>query len=1065
MPQLVLVLVALAVIVLPLLLGAWLGRLWRMPDHAWKFSLVLFAVFAGAAITYFGWPPKLGIDLSGGTKLIYDVFPARGEQTVDMDDLISKVTRRVNPQGIYEVSIRQYGPDAIEIIIPEADNRDDARRIEEKISSAGTLEFRILADERDPGDDRAIELARRDPAAIEVRAANGDLLAEWVPMSEKAAAQFANRPNLVTRQNERGGWEVLVMNDPYNVNGDYLNIVRAGYDEYGRPAVHFTFKPAGARKFGRLTSENLPDPSNPDFMRHLGIILDGVLDSAPTIRSTISESGQIEGDFTEADVRDLVDVLRAGQLPARLSEKPVSSQIIDATLGPDTIRKGAISMAASLAVVILFMLVYYRFSGVVACAALLVNVLLTLAVMITIKAAFTLPGLAGLVLTVGMAVDANVLIYERIREELARGAALRMAIRNGFNRAMTTIIDSNVTTILTAVVLYIIGSAEVKGFAITLFVGLSLSLFTATFCARVVFDVAERRGWITELKMMRLIGATHVDFLRWAGPAIAVSLILIAIGMVGVFVRGSNLLNIDFTGGTQITMLFKEPQKIADVRRVIDAHREALPDASVNYVSFENEQPGLRIEINTSQQDQDRVQKTLEELFGSKLVRQQLSISDVARIPTQGEAAAQPPASQEPVQPSTQQQSSARSAETTLAGELADYWRRQSPQPVAANELLVAQAENQEAPAAPDASKESSEAAPPAAQEVAPATSETSPEQATEAPPAQAPPSREQPAPAAESPAPPAAPQAVSLFAGGVSARLSFEDPAEYNTIRADLTDVFRGTPEEGLRFELYNLDADRLSSGRAKHWELKIAPAREPEQRQTQPERVRQALERYQVGLAAQPYFPSVTSFGGKVAASTQQQAAYALGASLILIVGYIWIRFQKVIFGLAAVVALVHDVLITLGALAVSAWLAPYLGFLKVDPFKIDLPIVAAFLTLIGFSLNDTIVIFDRIREIRGKSPDLTADMINLSVNQTLSRTILTSLTVFMTVFILYVWGGQGIHGFAFALLVGVVAGTYSTIYIASPTLLWLFNWLRKRSQAPLSVSGMRRQPTPAR
>ena len=184
-------------------------------------------------------------------------------------------------------------------------------------------------------------------------------------------------------------------------------------------------------------------------------------------------------------------------------------------------------------------------------------------------------------------------------------------------------------------------------------------------------------------------------------------------------------------------------------------------------------------------------------------------------------------------------------------------------------------------------------------------------------------------------------------------------------------------------------------------------------------------------------------------MAGDTRNLAIAALLASLFGIVGYIWIRFQRVVFGVAAVIALVHDILITLGAIAVSAYVAKYLGFLLIDEFRISLPIVAAFLTIIGYSLNDTIVVFDRIREVRGKSPDLTAEMINTSINQTLSRTLLTSLTTLIVVAILYAIGGQGIHGFAFALVVGVMVGTYSSIFIASPALLWMFNINKEASK----------------
>ncbi|MBX7071543.1 MAG: protein translocase subunit SecD [Pirellulales bacterium] len=1020
MSSYLIVLATLAVIVLPVVIGAWLAKLWRMPDHGWKISLVLFATLAGAAITFFGWPPKLGIDLSGGTKLIYSVQPnnAIGETTVDMDKLISAVTRRVNPSGTSEVSIRPYGND-IEVIIPEADNRAEADRIEKKISSAGTLEFRILADTRDTRHDRARQLAEQNKTAVQILGPDGKRLAEWVPMSEHAAAQLGSDPNLLTRKNERGQTEVLVNIDQQNVNGDYLRRVAASHDETGNPSVDFEFNARGSRLFSRLTGENLPDPTNAEFKRHLGIILDGTLDSAPYIQSTISDRGTITGRFTQEEVDSLVDVLRAGQLPAKLSETPEQVQIIDATLGPDTIRRGALSMGASVLAVMLFMIFYYRFSGIVACVALILNILLTLAVMITIKAAFTLPGLAGLVLTVGMAVDANVLIYERIREELAKGATLRMAIRNGFSKAMSTIIDSNVTTILTAVVLYIIGTAEVKGFAVTLFVGLSLSLFTATFVARLIFDVAERQGWITQLKMRQFVGVTHFDFMRVAKPAIVASLVVIAIGMAAVFARGSNLLNIDFTGGTQVTMLFNEPQEIAEVRDLIDEHVAELPDATVNYVSFENEEQGKRIEINTSQLDQSKVQEALVQIFGDKLATQHVKASEVRAI--EGVAPEIPATA--PAKADEKQQSSATHPEQSLAAEMANYWQRRSAQRVSVA-LELAQAN-------PATQTPAATTSPPAPS--APATPVVPPLDG-----------------ALNLGQTPVTGAIESVFAGGTQAKLTFADATSYETLRDQLESLFANTPESGLRLELFNLQNDRRSSGQTTEWELKIAAPADAAQRGGQAERITQAVAKLDQQLASRPHFPSLVSFGAKVAGSTQEQAIYAMIASLLLIVVYIWLRFQKAIFGIAAVVALIHDVLVTLGALALSSYLAPSMGFLLVDPFKIDLPIIAAFLTLIGYSLNDTIVIFDRIREVRGKSPDITAEIVNLSVNQTLSRTILTALTVFMTVFILYIWGGQGIHGFAFALLIGCIAGTYSTVYIASPVLLWLYEWQKRRSAA---------------
>jgi len=198
--------------------------------------------------------------------------------------------------------------------------------------------------------------------------------------------------------------------------------------------------------------------------------------------------------------------------------------------------------------------------------------------------------------------------------------------------------------------------------------------------------------------------------------------------------------------------------------------------------------------------------------------------------------------------------------------------------------------------------------------------------------------------------------------------------------------------------------------------------------------------LERMARTLAETPVYLSANTIGGKVAGNTKVTAVYALLASMLMIVLYVWLRFQNLAFGLAAVVALVHDVLVTVACLALSKFVAPFLGWALVDDFKISLDVVAALLTIVGFSINDTIVIFDRLREIRGKSSLVTGEMIDRAVNQTLSRTILTSGTALLATIILYVFGGTGIHTFAFTMLIGIVTGTYSTVYIASPIVLWL-------------------------
>jgi SecD/SecF fusion protein len=250
--------------------------------------------------------------------------------------------------------------------------------------------------------------------------------------------------------------------------------------------------------------------------------------------------------------------------------------------------------------------------------------------------------------------------------------------------------------------------------------------------------------------------------------------------------------------------------------------------------------------------------------------------------------------------------------------------------------------------------------------------------------------------------------------------------PALRDTLRAAMA-------AEGFADAAFELEAEGMTSRSKPYrtWGLSTS---------LDVEATRKVLERVAKELRETPVYLSANTIGGKVAGNTKITALYALLASLAMIVLYVWVRFQNVAFGLAAVIALIHDVLVAVGCLALSTFVAPALGWALVDDFKISLDVVAALLTIVGFSINDTIVIFDRLRELRGKSSFVTAAMIDKAVNQTLSRTILTSGTALLATLILYVFGGQGIHAFAFTMLVGIIAGSYSTIFIASPIVLWL-------------------------
>jgi SecD/SecF fusion protein len=917
----------LSIIFVPTFL-AWLVTRQLKASGLWgRLSIVLVALAAGIVVTALGWPPRMGIDLKGGVILVYEIDSAKQpEGGVSMDKLVAAVSRRVNPGGQKEVTVRQYGTNQLEVIVPEVDQAE-VEFIKRIVSSAGVLEFRIVANPQDPRHKEIIEKATSSSGSL---VSSGDRsIGRWIQIDTQKIDPTGDS-TLVMRQAGDGTPEVLVALDRFDVTGDFLSRASGGYDQNLQPCVNFSFNSQGAALFGTLTSQNLPDPAN-RLLSRLGIVLDGVLLSAPTIRSTISSDGQITGSFKQADVEFLVGVLNAGSLPAALYSDPISEQKISPQLGADTIRSGARAMLLATIVVLTFMLMYYRFSGIVADLAVLLNIVLVVALMISIKAAFTLAGLAGLVLSVGMAVDANVLIYERMREELDRGASVRMAIRNGFQRAFSTIVDSNLTTLITGIVLFSIGTDQLKGFAVTLILGLSLNLFTAVFCSRVLFDLAEQKRLLKTLSMARLFGKTSYEFVRWVRPAVIVSLVFIAIGLVAAWQRGQGIFDIDFTGGTSVQVAFKEDQglDISSVREAVSS----LPDVAVSSVTVGDVPANLRYKIDTSERSGDAVEEMLRTSFPGRLATYSMGFGEIV--------------------------STADKSSGDLQGSEGS-----------------------------EASEDESDL-------------ETSEE---------------------------SSPQSLESLSTAVE--LDFPQKINQVTLQETIEQAFKQAGHEGVAFELTSPGMQTRKKP-YRTWSLSTSLA---------PEDTRKVLEQVAGQLASTPIYLSANSIGGKVAGNTKVTAVYALLASLVMIVAYVWLRFQNVAFGLAAVVALLHDVLVTIACIALSVYVAPYLGWALVDDFKISLDVVAALLTIVGFSINDTIVIFDRMREIRGKSSAVSAEMVDRAINQTLSRTILTSGTALLAAIILYCLGGQGIHAFAFAILIGIISGTYSTIVIASPIVLWL-------------------------
>jgi SecD/SecF fusion protein len=1127
--------------IVPWVLGWYISRQVKMPDYGIHIGLLLWLLAISTLRIGTGWPPKLGIDLKGGVILEYEVYPSEDGSQISMDSVVSRVEERLNSSGLKEISIRAVGNSRIEVIVPDVEPTT-VMAIKEMIHKAGLLEFRIVAHPEKHRDVISLAEAQAisDPLKTSVIDGNGEEVGKWVgigredtgsgrgdykikdfyrhtirnadtgavirfaeiPAETQADILRATRPTSKARVDkifEKLGHpkvEILMAtNDGEDVKGEDLSSTKTGIDENGNPEVLFRIKSASASRFASLTSKFKRDAStNEPYL--LGIVLDDELLSAPTIENTISDSGRIMGKFTQAEVKSLVEILEAGTMPAKMNKDPLRESQTSPLLGEDMIRKSGWAMGIASLLVLIFMVAYYRFAGLIACLAVVANIFFTVALMIGISAALTLTGIAGMVLTIGMAVDANVLIYERMREETAKGASLRMAIRNGFDRAFTTILDSNLTTILTAVILYLIGTAQVKGFAVTLVLGIATSMFTACYASRIVFDIAERTKLYRKINFAEWIGVPKIDYVKIMVPMSIISAVLIVIGMGAFFARGKGVFDIDFNGGTSVIATLKEKMEMNDVRQKLNENFEGEEENGTKATftltgirGVQNVEDGRIWKIDSSLLNEKRLQDIVKKTFSTEGGTQLVVHNLVKEAFTQEEVALPPVAEEEtpssegnaetpapPSTPATNPETPAANPETPAekpaekpadppaegsaapaetpsekpAGEPTEKPGDPPSDPPAAAEeqssfsrklgaMVASQAsprvllsgllqEGEAKPAAQEGQKpaespaESNEAKPVEGQESAepkatqePAPSTTEPE----VPPAE-------PAPTQESTQPTTSKPKLSRFL--TKAKLEFDQPIDGYVLKEKINTIALAKNLEIGEVSTRALDSQ---SNSATTWEVSM---------RCEQSAAEQIISTLKADLPKEPVWASSDKITGQVAADAQKYALIALFVSLLGIVAYVWFRFEQISFGFAAVAALVHDVLITLAALGTSAYLAPYFGFLMVDEFKISLPVVAAILTLVGYSLNDTIVTFDRIREVRGKSPNLTPEMINLSVNQTMSRTILTFLTVFIVVVILYFFGGESIHGFAFCMMIGSVAGVYSSIFIAAPLLLLL-------------------------
>src|SRR4051794_11281112 len=671
-----------------------------MKQSPWKLVLIVVSVLAGLIAMV---PPdkklKLGIDLSGGTILVYEVSRENRPENFNMDELISALKQRADPQGVKETPIRKIGSNRIEIILPTASD-EDVEEVKKMLTDVGSLEFRILANRKHdaavvdralgPGGMKApprytwarlgeistgtnpeftaeaitdlqqkwkknlyagsdVVLTGKGDGAAEQTVAvpvkdnttNTLVLArphglksissyriEYTPSRISGGDPTNPRPGDPIIREEKvapGRTELFILCnlDRQEVTGKYLSRTYQTADERLQPAVGFQFNRQGARRFGQLTREHLPEEGDA-FKYQLAILLDNLVMSAPSINSEIRDSGIIEGGgqgFKPKEVQHLINILQAGSLPASLDPTPAQEEKVGPTLGEDSIAKGWRAIWVSMLVVPIFMIMYYRFAGVVAVIALVANMILLIGSMAFLQATFSLPGLAGLALTIGMAVDANVLVFERMREEKERGASISQEIRNGFNRAWVTIFDSHVTNLLAAIVLYAVGTEEVKGFALTMIIGMLWNLYTAVFMSRIIFEFSYSRGWIKDLRMLKMWDKTNIDFIGPRYYCMAGSLILILLGLVAFFARGRTMYNIDFTGGTLVTIRLNEAettvQSLTESRRAEVVRQKAgvLPDVTLESLPVAKDAALTRVNIRTTEQDTQQVKNKVLEAF------------------------------------------------------------------------------------------------------------------------------------------------------------------------------------------------------------------------------------------------------------------------------------------------------------------------------------------------------------------------------------------------------------------------------------------------------------------
>ena len=727
---------------------------------------------------------QLGLDLRGGTEFIvaFDEKEVPDDRKIEevQGEIIEIIRNRVDQSGLVEAQIQPIGPSTVSLKIPSID-ADDVHRYRQIVKATAKLDFRVVHED------------------------NASLVSQESSPDFTPPVAFERMVIEPSQNSEEEAQILYVKRFPEAVSGRHVNRAFRNMNEFGSNSVSLEFSLEGAKLFHEATQKYVG--------RRLAIVLDGTVYSAPNINEPIAGGrAEISGNFSQEEAENLSVVLRCGNLPVPISIEGEFST--DPTLGRDSVKSGAYAALGGLILVTIFMAVYYLTAGILADLALAANILLILGTLTIAGATITLPGIAGIVLTIGMAIDANVLIFERIREELRNKKSLGNAVQTGYSRAFITIIDANLTTLFAAAILYYFGSGPIRGFAVTLSFGIFASLFTSLFMTRAMFDLVIRASWVKNVKMLHFFNFKDIKFLGMTKISTALSVVLVAGSLITLGVRGKSAFGVDFSGGTAFTFNYTKDVPSSELKDLLSS--SGFEDARVSY------------KASASQ--------------NTKLMEVVLSES--------------------------------------LSGD---------------------------------------------------------------------------------------------------------------TNVKSELQGILNGKFPEA-----------NFSKG-------------------------------------------STKSIGGLVGKRFTKQAIWAFFWGLVVIVMYITFRFE---FGYAigAVVALSHDIIICIGIFLVANF----------GERQLSLPVIAALLTIMGYSLNDTIVVFDRIRENLGLIKKMNFnEIINVSINHTLSRTMLTSLTTLLVVLTLYFFGGGAINDFALIMLIGVIIGSYSSIFIASPVMYFWENRKQKEkaihSQTP--------------